>query len=257
MKAMEAAAATYRPHLPTTTGGEIASCSSSSSSSAPQSDRASLRASIGDGSSRGNYGLGGLSFQRTRRARRTEGRANPPQAAISSPLKEDEGMEETKMRGLYSPDVYEELTVESVDLVLNEVRPYLISDGGNVEVASVDDGVVSLRLQGACGSCPSSTTTMKMGIERVLNEKFGALVKDVVQVDQQQAGATIMGVDSHLEMLRPAIHNFGGFVQVVSVSPEKGLVEIKYKGPAHIASGIQATIKDAFPDITEVVLVDH
>lgn len=60
------------------------------------------------------------------------------------------------------------MTPYLVDKALDEVRPYLIADGGNVEVAAVQDGVVMLRLQGACGTCPSSTATMKMGIERSL-----------------------------------------------------------------------------------------
>lgn len=51
-----------------------------------------------------------------------------------------------------------------------------------MDVVSVEDGVVSLRLEGACESCPSSTTTMTMGIERVLKEKFGDAVKDIRQV---------------------------------------------------------------------------
>lgn len=57
-----------------------------------------------------------------------------------------------------------------MDAVLEEVRPYLLADGGNVAVAGVDLETrdVRLVLQGACGSCPSSTVTMKMGIERVL-----------------------------------------------------------------------------------------
>jgi Fe-S cluster biogenesis protein NfuA len=47
-----------------------------------------------------------------------------------------------------------------------------MADGGNVELVEIDGLVVSLRLQGACGSCPSSMTTMKMGIERRLVEKI-------------------------------------------------------------------------------------
>ena len=49
-----------------------------------------------------------------------------------------------------------------------QVRPYLIADGGDVSVAAVEGGTVMLRLEGACGTCPSSTATMKMGIERAL-----------------------------------------------------------------------------------------
>ncbi|XP_024368329.1 uncharacterized protein [Physcomitrium patens] len=155
--------------------------------------------------------------------------------------------------GLYSAETYE-FTVENVDKVLDEVRPYLIADGGNVEVVAVKDGVVSLRLQGACGTCPSSTSTMKMGIERVLMEKFGDVLKEVVQVDKQDIGASVLAVDEHLEMLRPAIRNYGGSVEVVSVDTVKGECQVKYHGPAPIGMGIQAAIKDKFPDIQVVIL---
>jgi len=64
------------------------------------------------------------------------------------------------------------LTPENVETVLEELRPYLMADGGNVEVVELDGPIVRLRLQGACGSCPSSTMTLKMGIERRLREKI-------------------------------------------------------------------------------------
>ncbi len=64
------------------------------------------------------------------------------------------------------------LTEENVETVLDELRPYLMADGGNVEVVELDGPIVRLRLQGACGSCPSSTMTLKMGIERRLKEKI-------------------------------------------------------------------------------------
>ena len=63
-----------------------------------------------------------------------------------------------------------ELTLQNVEMVLDEMRPYLMSDGGNVAVKEIDGPVVRLELQGACGSCPSSTMTMKMGLERRLKE---------------------------------------------------------------------------------------
>ncbi|MFM6190238.1 MAG: NifU family protein [Planktothrix sp.] len=65
-----------------------------------------------------------------------------------------------------------ELTKENVETVLDELRPYLMSDGGNVEIVDIDGPIVQLRLQGACGSCPSSTMTLKMGIERRLRERI-------------------------------------------------------------------------------------
>ena len=64
------------------------------------------------------------------------------------------------------------LTNENVETVLDELRPYLISDGGNVELVDIDGPIVKLRLNGACGSCPSSTMTLRMGIERRLMEKI-------------------------------------------------------------------------------------
>jgi Fe-S cluster biogenesis protein NfuA len=73
-----------------------------------------------------------------------------------------------------------ELTNENVEKVLDELRPYLISDGGNVELVDIDGPVVKLRLQGACGSCPSSTMTLRMGIERRLRE----FIPEIAEVEQ-------------------------------------------------------------------------
>lgn len=71
---------------------------------------------------------------------------------------------------------------QQVQEVLELVRPALQADGGDVELVDVtDDGVVSVKLTGACGSCPMSTMTLKMGIERTLREKIPE-VKEVVQV---------------------------------------------------------------------------
>jgi Fe-S cluster biogenesis protein NfuA len=73
------------------------------------------------------------------------------------------------------------LTIPNVERVLDELRPYLMADGGNVEIVEIDGPVVKVRLQGACGSCPSSTMTLKMGIERKLRESIPE-VSEVVQV---------------------------------------------------------------------------
>lgn len=61
---------------------------------------------------------------------------------------------------------------DKVDEVLDTIRPALIADGGNVELVDVQDGVVKLRLQGACHGCPMSQMTLKMGIERELKRQL-------------------------------------------------------------------------------------
>lgn len=65
--------------------------------------------------------------------------------------------------------------------VLDKLRPFLQRDGGDVELVDVEDGIVKLKLMGACGSCPSSTITLKAGIERALVEEVEGVV-EVVQV---------------------------------------------------------------------------
>lgn len=65
--------------------------------------------------------------------------------------------------------------------VLDKLRPFLQRDGGDVELVDVEDGIVKLRLMGACGSCPSSTITLKAGIERALVEEVDG-IQEVVQV---------------------------------------------------------------------------
>ena len=56
-----------------------------------------------------------------------------------------------------------DLTYENVELVLEGMRHFLIQDGGNVIIDEIDGPIVKLQLQGNCGTCPSSTQTMKMG----------------------------------------------------------------------------------------------
>jgi Fe-S cluster biogenesis protein NfuA len=61
---------------------------------------------------------------------------------------------------------------EKVEQALNKVRPALQADGGDVELVDVGaDGVVKVRLKGACGGCPMSQLTLKMGIERILRKE--------------------------------------------------------------------------------------
>jgi len=60
---------------------------------------------------------------------------------------------------------------DKVEAALEKIRPALMRDGGNVELVDVsEDGVVKVKLQGACGGCPMSQMTLKMGIEKVVKE---------------------------------------------------------------------------------------
>lgn len=68
---------------------------------------------------------------------------------------------------------------DRVEKVLNQIRPSLMRDGGNVELVDVTDGVVKVKLTGACGGCPMSTLTLKMGIERILKKEIPE-IKEVV-----------------------------------------------------------------------------
>jgi Fe-S cluster biogenesis protein NfuA len=70
---------------------------------------------------------------------------------------------------------------EKVDKVLDKIRPSLLADGGNVELVDVEDGVVKVRLTGACGGCPMSQMTLKMGIERLLKQELPE-IQEVVAV---------------------------------------------------------------------------
>ncbi len=70
---------------------------------------------------------------------------------------------------------------EKVEAALDKIRPALMADGGGVELVDVKDGVVTVRLTGACGSCPMSTMTLRMGVERVIKEDVPE-IKELIAV---------------------------------------------------------------------------
>lgn len=61
---------------------------------------------------------------------------------------------------------------EKVEAALDEIRPGLQADGGDVELVDIEDGVVKVRLKGACAGCPMSQMTLTFGIEKVLKERI-------------------------------------------------------------------------------------
>ena len=71
---------------------------------------------------------------------------------------------------------------EQVEKALDKVRTMLMADGGNVELVDVtEDGVVKVKLTGACGACPMSQMTLKAGIEQALKQEIPQ-IKEVISV---------------------------------------------------------------------------
>ena len=111
------------------------------------------------------------------------------------------------------------LTEENVERVLDEVRPSLMADGGNVALHEIDGLVVVLKLQGACGSCPSSTMTLKMGIEMRLKDK----IPEILEVEQ------ILDIETGLEL------NEENVEKVKTFSFSTCLFEEPYSSPSFVA----------------------
>ena len=124
------------------------------------------------------------------------------------------------------------LTLDNVEMILDELRPYLMSDGGNVRVSGIKGPIVRLQLEGACGDCPSSTMTMKMGLERRLKEAIPE-ISEVVQVLPDAPDITEEAVDEVLDGVRPFLSVAGGSIDLVSVSGSGGIqptVVLKLEG---------------------------
>lgn len=68
---------------------------------------------------------------------------------------------------------------ERVEKALDSIRPALMADGGGVELVDIEDGIVKVRLQGACGTCPSALMTLKQGIEVKVKED----VPEILEVE--------------------------------------------------------------------------
>lgn len=64
---------------------------------------------------------------------------------------------------------------EEVEKIIQQIRPALQADGGDIELVGVEDGVVKVRLKGACAGCPMSQMTLSMGVEKALKEKIPAV----------------------------------------------------------------------------------
>ncbi|KAL0021166.1 hypothetical protein WJX77_006851 [Trebouxia sp. C0004] len=154
-----------------------------------------------------------------------------------------------------------ELTTENVEAVLDEIRPYLISDGGNVELSEIDGPVVYLKLQGACGSCPSSTTTMTMGIRRRLMEKIPEILEVEQLMGDEDVGLelTADNVEKSLDEIRPyLVGSAGGGLELVEV--DGPIVKVRITGPAAkvmtVRVAVTQKLREKIPAIAAVQLVN-
>lgn len=151
------------------------------------------------------------------------------------------------------------LTEGNVEMVLDEVRPYLMSDGGNVELCEIDGLVVKLKLQGACGSCPSSMMTMKMGIERRLMEMIPEIV-GVEQVMDEETGLALTeeNVEKVLAEIRPYLSGTGGG-ELDLEKIDGPVVKVRIGGPAAqvmtVRVAVTQKLREKIPMIAAVQLL--
>ncbi|XP_010272564.1 PREDICTED: nifU-like protein 2, chloroplastic [Nelumbo nucifera] len=151
------------------------------------------------------------------------------------------------------------LTAENVESVLDEVRPYLMADGGNVALHEIDGNIVRLKLQGACGSCPSSVMTMKMGIERRLMENIPEIVA-VESIADEETGLELNeeNIEKVLEEIRPyLVGTGGGGLELVAI--EEPIVKIRIMGPAAgvmtVRVAVTQKLREKIPAIAAVQLL--
>ena len=91
-----------------------------------------------------------------------------------------EESESTSERKTEDKREFEGTEKEIADLLDEYIRPAVEGDGGSITLHSFKDGIVSVTLSGACNGCPSSTVTLKQGIEGLLKQKIGDKIKEVV-----------------------------------------------------------------------------
>ncbi|XP_051143382.1 nifU-like protein 3, chloroplastic isoform X2 [Andrographis paniculata] len=159
-----------------------------------------------------------------------------------------------------SPKCVLPLTEENVEQVLDEVRPGLMADGGNVALHEIDGLVVVLKLQGACGSCPSSTMTLKMGIETRLRDKIPE-IEAVEQILDTETGLELNeeNIEKVLSEIRPYLAGTGGgeleLVQIIDY-----IVKVRLGGPAAgvmtVRVALTQKLREKIPTIAAVQLIE-
>ncbi|OWM86983.1 hypothetical protein CDL15_Pgr016020 [Punica granatum] len=161
---------------------------------------------------------------------------------------------------LFSPSCVLPLTEENVEKVLHEVRPGLMADGGNVALHEIDGLIVVLKLQGACGSCPSSTMTLKMGIETRLRDKIPEIMA-VEQIVDTETGLELNeeNIEKVLSVIRPYLAGTGGGVLEL-VQIDDYVIKVRLSGPAAgvmtVRVALTQKLREKIPAIAAVQLID-
>ncbi|GLT80346.1 hypothetical protein SLA2020_517890 [Shorea laevis] len=159
-----------------------------------------------------------------------------------------------------SPSCVLPLTEENVEKVLDEVRPALMADGGNVALHEIDGLVVVLKLQGACGSCPSSTMTLKTGIETRLRDKIPEIMA-VEQILDTETGLELNeeNVEKVLAEIRPYLVGAGGG-ELELVEIKEYVVKVRLSGPAArvmtVRVALTQKLREKIPAIAATQLID-
>lgn len=152
------------------------------------------------------------------------------------------------------------LTEENVEKVLDEVRPGLMADGGDVVLHEIDGLVVVLKLQGACGSCPSSTMTLKMGIETRLRDKIPEIL-EVEQILDTETGLELNedNIEKVLSEIRPYLAGTGGG-ELELIQIEDYVVKVRLSGPAAgvmtVRVALTQKLREKIPSIAAVQLIE-
>ncbi|CAN6344566.1 unnamed protein product [Urochloa humidicola] len=151
------------------------------------------------------------------------------------------------------------LTVGNVESVLDKVRPYLVADGGDVALHEIDGSVVRLKLQGACGSCPSSVTTMKMGIERRLMENIPQ-ISAVERVLDKEMGLKLnpANVQKVLAEIRPyLVGTRGGKLEFIKIVGP--IVKVRLTGRAAgvktVRMALAQKLREKIPSVAGIRVV--
>eukprot|EP00262_Sarcandra_glabra_P013944 TRINITY_DN3966_c0_g1_i3.p1 TRINITY_DN3966_c0_g1~~TRINITY_DN3966_c0_g1_i3.p1 ORF type:complete len:137 (+),score=29.45 TRINITY_DN3966_c0_g1_i3:212-622(+) len=136
-----------------------------------------------------------------------------------------------------------------------------MTDGGNVALHEIDGLVVVLKLQGACGSCPSSTMTLKMGIQTRLMDKIPE-IQEVEQILDSETGLELNeeNVEKVLAEIRPYLAGTGGGVlELVQIN--RYVVKVQLGGPAAevmtVRVALTQKLREKIPAIAAVQLVDQ